>query len=93
MQQFELTHEFLSQLEELIDTGNKTEVTHLVCDFHPANIEEIMEELNNERAQFVFLLLENEKASDVLAEIDEEERVHFLESVPAETIARRVIRY
>lgn len=91
MQQFELTHEYLSQLEELIDAGNETGVKHLIEDLHPADIAEILEELNNERAQFVFLLLDNEKASDVLAEIDEEERVRFIESFPAETIARRFI--
>lgn len=59
MQQFELTHEFLNQLEELIDAGNKSEVSQLVADLHPADIAEILEELNNERAQFVFLLLDN----------------------------------
>lgn len=91
MQQFELTHEYLSQLEELIDAGEKAEVKHLIEDLHPADIAEILEELNNERAQFVFLLLDNEKASDVLAEIDEEERVRFIESFPAEIIARRFI--
>lgn len=91
MQQFELTHEFLSQLEELIDAGNKTEVSKQIAGLNPADIAEILEELNNERAQFVFLLLDNEKAGDVLAEIDEEERVHFIESFPAETIARRFI--
>ena len=58
MQQFELTHEFLSQLEELIDAGNKTEVSKQIAGLHPADIAEILEELNNERAQFVFLLLE-----------------------------------
>ena len=67
MQQFELTHEFLSQLEELIDAGNKTEVSKQIAGLHPADIAEILEELNNERAQFVFLLLDNEKAGDVLA--------------------------
>ena len=61
------------------------------CRASPRRIAEILEELNNERAQFVFLLLDNEKAGDVLAEIDEEERVHFIESFPAETIARRFI--
>ena len=66
MQQFELTHEFLSQLEELIDAGNKTEVSKQIAGLHPADIAEILEELNNERAQFVFLLLDNEKAGDVL---------------------------
>ena len=91
MQQFELTHEYLDQLEEWIDAGNKTEIQKAVDNLHPADIAEILKELNNERAQFVFLLLDNEKASDVLAEIDEEERAQFLESIPAETIARRFI--
>ena len=91
MQQFELTREFLDQLESLIDDGKKEEVSRLVADLHPADIAEILKELNNEKAQFIFLLLDNEKASDVLAEIDEEERAHFLESFPAETIARRFI--
>lgn len=35
MQQFELTHEFLSQLEELIDAGNKTEVSKTNAGLHP----------------------------------------------------------
>lgn len=78
MHQFELTHEFLSRLEELVDAGNKEQVQEMLQDLHPADIAEILEELNNERAQFVFLLLDNEKGSDVLAEIDEEERNRFL---------------
>lgn len=91
MLQFELTHEFLSQIEELIDAGNKEQVSGLLKDLHPADIAEILEELDNERAQFVFLLLDNEKGSDVLAEIDEEERNRFLASFPPEIIAKRFI--
>lgn len=91
MQQFELTHNFLSQLEERIDAGDKQQVAEQIKDLHPADIAEILNELNNERAQYVFLLLDNETASDVLAEIDEEERTHFLESFPAEIIAKRFI--
>ncbi len=91
MQQFELTHNFLSQLEELIDAGGKQQISEQLKDLHPADIAEILNELNNERAQYVFLLLDNETASDVLAEIDEEERTRFLESFPAEIIAKRFI--
>lgn len=91
MQQFELTHNFLSQLEELIDAGEKQQISEQLKELHPADIAEILNELNNERAQYVFLLLDNETASDVLAEIDEEERTHFLESFPAEIIAKRFI--
>ena len=51
MLQFELTHEFLSQIEELIDAGNKEQVSGLLKDLHPADVAEILEELDNERAQ------------------------------------------
>lgn len=91
MQQFELTREYLDRLEELIDAENTTEVSRLVADLHPADIAEILKELNNEKAQCVFLLLDSGKASDVLAEIDEEERGRFIASFPAEAIARRFI--
>lgn len=91
MHQFELTHEFLSRIEELADAGNKEQVMALIRDLHPADIAEILEELNNERARFVFLLLDNEQGSDVLAEIDEEERNRFLASFPPEIIAKRFI--
>ncbi len=91
IQQFELTHDFLARLEEMIDENNSAEVSVLIQDLHPADIAEILKELNNERARFVFLLLDNEKGSDVLAELDEEEREHFLASFPPETIAKRFI--
>ncbi len=91
MKQFELTHEFLDQLKELIDADNKVEITRLIHNLHPADIAEILEELDDERAQVVFLLLDNECAGDVLAEVNEEERVDFIKSFPAETIAKRFI--
>lgn len=91
MHQFELTHEYLSQLEEFINAGNKEQVSAMLHDLHPADIAEILEELDTREAQFVFLLLDNDKAADALAELDEEERTRFLESFPAETIAKRFL--
>ncbi|MGL5684044.1 MAG: magnesium transporter [Marinifilaceae bacterium] len=91
MQQFELTHDFLNQIIDLVEQENKTGVRELLKNLHPADIAEILEELNNERARFVFLCLDDETAVDVLAEIDEEERIHFIDSFPAETIAKKFI--
>lgn len=91
MQQFELTHEFLDRIEEFIDQENKESVRELLRNLHPADIAEILEELSNEKARFVFLTLDDETAVDVLAEIDEEERIHFIDSFPAETIAKKFI--
>ena len=41
-----------------------------------------MNELDTKEAQFLFLLLDEEKAGDVLAEIEEDERQRFIDSFP-----------
>ena len=91
MGQFNLTHDFLDKIEKLVDAADRDALIEIVDKLHPADIAEILEELNNERAKFVFFLLENETAGDVLAEIDEEERIRFIDTFPADVIATRFI--
>lgn len=82
MQQFELSEELVSQIEGLIKADNKEDVSKLVEPLHSADIAEIMNELDTKEAQFLFLLLDEEKAGDVLAEIEEDERQRFIDSFP-----------
>ncbi|WP_294143395.1 magnesium transporter [uncultured Sanguibacteroides sp.] len=91
MQQFELTNEFLTKLEEIINANDKEGASKIVESLHPADIAEILEELDNKQAQFLFLLLDNELAGDVLTELEEDERKRFIESFPPEIIAKRFI--
>ena len=91
MQQFELSEELVSQIEGLIKADNKEDVSKLVEPLHPADIAEIMNELDTKEAQFLFLLLDEEKAGDVLAEIEEDERQRFIDSFPPEIIAKRFV--
>ena len=46
MQQFELSEELVSQIEGLIKADNKEDVAKLVEPLHPADIAEIMNELD-----------------------------------------------
>ena len=55
MQQFELSEELVSQIEGLIKADNKEDVAKLVEPLHPADIAEIMNELDTKEAQFLFL--------------------------------------
>ena len=91
MQQFELSEELVSRIEGLIKADNKEDVAKLVEPLHPADIAEIMNELDTKEAQFLFLLLDEEKAGDVLAEIEEDERQRFIDSFPPEVIAKRFV--
>lgn len=91
--QFEITREYIEQLRKLIDEKNEKEVKSLMYPLHPADIAEIMEDLNIEQAIFIFLLLEGEQASDVLVEIPENDRRRFLKELPPETIASKFIEF
>lgn len=90
---FELNREYIEQLKELIAEARKKEVAALMEDLHPADIAEVMDDLNIDEAKFIYLLLDGEKASDVLIEIDEDDRRRFLKVLPPEMIATRFIEY
>ena len=91
--QFEITREYVDQLKILIEEKNTKEVERLMEELHPADVAEIMEDLSTEDAKFIFLLLEGEKASDVLVEIPEYDRKRFLKQLPAEIIGTKFIEF
>ena len=91
--QFEITREYIEQLKKLIEEKNEKEVKSLMDPLHPADIAEMMEDLNIEQAKFVFLLLDGEKGSDVLVEIPESDRKRFLKELPPEIIASKFIEF
>ena len=65
----------------------------MIADLHPADIAELCNDLDPQEARFVYLLLDNETAADVLIEMDEDVRKKFLEILPPETIAKRFVDY
>jgi len=91
--QFEFTREFIEQLENLIEEKKTKEVETILADLHPADIAEMMEGLSSEEAKFIFLLLDGEKASDVLVEIPENDRRRFLRVLPPEIIASKFLEF
>jgi magnesium transporter len=93
MMQFEISREYIEQVKELIEQENQKEVAALMEDLHPADIAEIMDDLTIDEAKFIYLLLDGEKASDVLVEIPENDRRRFLKVLPPELIASKFIEY
>lgn len=87
----ELTREFISDLKGAINENNEKNALLLIQGFHEADIAEIYDELNIEEARYLFLLLDDELAADVLAELDEDDRERFLEVLPSEVIAQKFI--
>jgi magnesium transporter len=91
--QFEINKENIELLKELIEKNSKTEVKKLMDDLHPADIAELMGDLSIEEAKLIYLLLDDEKASDVLIEIPENDRRRFLKVLPPDFIASKFIEH
>lgn len=91
--QLELSRELIEQLQSLIKAKKTKEVKALLSDFHPADIAEMMEVLDMEEARYVYVLLEGEKASDVLITIPDDVRAKFLKGLPSEVLARNYIQF
>ncbi len=91
--QFEITREYIDRIKELIEFGNEQGLKTMIGPLHPADIAEIMDELTLDEARYIYLLLEDEKASDVLVEIPESDRRKILNVLPPELIASKFIEY
>nr|WP_319400595.1 magnesium transporter [uncultured Carboxylicivirga sp.] len=91
MANFELTREYINQLQELISSKDEDTISSLLSELHPADIAEIYEELTIEEAKFLYFLMDDDKAADVLTELEEDDRRRFLDSLPSEVIAKRFI--
>lgn len=89
---FELTKEFIDNLVEIINRKDERTALAIMEDLHAADIAEIYDELNIEQAKFLFLLLDADTASNVLTELEDDDREKFLLALPSELIARQFIK-
>jgi magnesium transporter len=88
---FELTKEYIDELRERIANQDEAGTYQMIQDLHPADVAEIYDELNIEEARFVHILMEGDKAADVLIELEQDDRKRFLEVLPGDVIAKQFI--
>lgn len=86
-----VTREFVTDLREAINESNEQLALKMIEDFHAADLAELYHDLEIEEARYLFLLLDGEMASDVLTELDEDDRESFLEVLSGEIIAQKFI--
>ena len=87
MKEFDI--DLIDKLKELIEAKDSVQVLAEIKDLHPADIAELVSELDNtDDSLFLLQLLDNETVADVLVELDEDERADLLEQMPNETIAK-----
>lgn len=88
-----MSEEFIENIKRLIDSKESAQIAELLAGMHPADIAELCDDLKLEEARFIYRLLNNETAADVLVEMDEDARKEFLDVLPSETIAKRFVDY
>lgn len=88
--QFQLSNELIEQVEFLVEEQNDKQLQKLLNEFHYADIAEILDELSLEEAVYVIKLLDSETTSDILMELDEDNREKVLKNLSAKEIAEEV---
>ncbi len=87
MTPFKLTEELVAQIEQLIAARQDKELLDLLGDVHYADVAEIINELNEDEATYLIKLLDSDKTSDVLTELDDDVREAILNNLSAKEIA------
>ncbi len=89
--QFELTTDYLDRLRAAIRAGNELYVNAQLKDLFPADIAEILNEVDLEEAKYIYTHLEEQTAAEVLVELEEDVRERFLASLTSKEIAEKFI--
>lgn len=90
MTPFKLTEELLDQIQVLIQGQKDQDLLSLMQEIHYADIAEIADELEVQEATYLIKLLDSEKTSDVLTELDEDVREAILNNLTAKEIAEEI---
>ena len=87
---FTLTDELISKTLELVKLSDNKSIVKIFSNYHHADIAEILEELNSDDATYIIKLLDSEKTSDVLMELDDDYREKILKNLSIKEIAEEV---
>lgn len=90
MTPFKLTEELVAEIEQLISTRQDDALLGLLGDLHYADIAEIINELTDLEATYLIKLIDSEKTSDVLTELDDDVREAILNNLSAKEIAGEI---
>ena len=87
---FEITKQLLKKVALYIDQQNDTSLSELLSDMHHADIAEILDEISFDEAVYIIKLLDSEKTSEVLMDVDDDVREKILKNLSAKEIAEEI---
>lgn len=87
----ELTKEYTERLKEIVNNKDEKQAKELLSGWYPADIAELFQVLSMQETIYFYSLMDDEKAADVLMELDDEDRNRLLRELPSELIAKRFV--
>ena len=90
MKTFELSKEIIQEISQLISNKKNKEIKKKVKEIHYADLAEIINELTFQESIYLIKLIDSDKTSDVLTELDEDVREKILERLSEKEIAGEI---
>ena len=90
MKTFELSKEIIQEIGQLIFSKKNKEIKKIVDGIHYADLAEIINELDFDQRVYLIKLIDSDKTSDVLTEVDEDVREKILETLSVKEIAGEI---
>ena len=90
MKTFELSKEIIQEISQLISSKKNKEIKKIVDGIHYADLAEIINELDFDQRVYLIKLIDSDKTSDVLTEVDEDVREKILEALSVKEIAGEI---
>ncbi len=88
--QFQLTNDFIEQIEQLISNEDGNALRDILHEIHFADIAELLEELHSDEATYLVKLLETDLTSEALMELDDDVREKILKRLSPVEIAKEL---
>jgi magnesium transporter len=88
--QFELTTEYVDQLKEAVAVKNNTFLKEALQEMHAADIAIVFNQLEIDEAHYIYDLLDEELAPNVLLELEEDRREELLSTFSTKEIAEQI---
>ena len=88
--QFELTTDYLNKLQDAIASKNQLFIKEQLSELYAPDIAIIINQLNVEEASYLYELINDELAADVLLELDDDKREQLLSTFSSKEIAEQI---
>jgi magnesium transporter len=88
--QFELTTDYLNKLQDAIASKNQLFIKEQLNELYAPDIAIIINQLNVEEASYLYELINDELAADVLLELDDDKREQLLSTFSSKEIAEQI---